>query len=101
MTIGAYLWHCIVHSVRLGSPVLLLHRQQDVHADTDVLMAEGLTHRQAEVVIARARTDGANSELAQEFGISESTVKKHLEEIFRVLRVTSRAAVVLRLPALG
>tara|TARA_R110000868_G_scaffold346385_3_gene607496 strand:- start:3189 stop:3326 length:138 start_codon:yes stop_codon:yes gene_type:complete len=29
--------------------------------------------------------------------MSESTVKKHLERVFRVLQVTSRAAAVLRM----
>lgn len=101
VTIGTQNWHCIVHPVRLGPTVLLLRRQQDLHIDADVLRAEGLTHRQAEVVIALARTGGSNSELAQELGMSELTVKKHLEGIFRVLRVNSRAAVLLRLQELS
>lgn len=95
--IGTQRWHCIVHPVRLGPTVLVLRRQQDVAADTDALMEAGLTRRQAEVVIALARTGGSNNELAQELGMSESTVKKHLEGVFRVLGVTSRAAAVLRL----
>jgi len=95
--IGTQRWHCIVHPVRLGPTVLLLRRQQDVAADTDALMDAGLTRRQADVVIALAHTGGSNNELARELGMSESTVKKHLEGIFRVLQVTSRAAAVLRL----
>ncbi|WP_430869169.1 response regulator transcription factor [Demequina aurantiaca] len=95
--IGTQRWHCIMHPVRLGPTVLLLRRQQDVAADTDSLLEVGLTRRQSEVVIALARTGGSNNELARELGLSESTVKKHLEGIFRVLDVTSRAAVVLRL----
>ncbi|WP_339622180.1 LuxR C-terminal-related transcriptional regulator [uncultured Salinibacterium sp.] len=95
--IGTQRWHCIVHAVRMGPTVLLLRRQQDVAADTDVLMDAGLTPRQADVLIALARTGGSNNELAQELGMSESTVKKHLEGVFRALQVTSRAAAVLRL----
>ena len=56
-----------------------------------------MTRRQADVLIALARAGGSNNELARELGMSESTVKKHLEAIFRVLQVTSRAAAVLRL----
>ena len=95
--IGTQRWHCIVHPVRMGPTVLLLRRQQDVAADTDVLMDAGLTPRQADVLIALVRTGGSNNELAQELGMSELTVKKHLEGVFRVLQVTSRAAAVLRL----
>lgn len=95
--IGTQRWHCIVHPVRLGPTVLLLRRQQDVAADTDALLETGLTRRQAEVLIALARTGSSNNELARELGMSESTVKKHLEGAFRVLQVTSRAAAVLRL----
>tara|TARA_R110002126_G_scaffold28499_8_gene94966 strand:- start:2868 stop:3062 length:195 start_codon:yes stop_codon:yes gene_type:complete len=48
-------------------------------------------------VLVLARTGGSNGELAVELGMSESTVKKHLERVFRVLQVTSRAAAVLRM----
>ncbi len=101
VTIGDQRWHCIVHPVRLGPTVLFLRRRQDLAADTDALIEAGLTQRQSEVVIALARTGGSNNELARELGMSESTVKKHLEVIFRVLQVTSRAAVVLRLRELN
>ncbi|MBH0115252.1 response regulator transcription factor [Salinibacterium sp. NG253] len=99
--IGTHRWHCIVHPVRLGPTVLLLRRQQDVAADTNALLVAGLTPRQAEVLLTLARTGGSNNELARELGMSESTVKKHLEGVFRVLQVTSRAAAVLRLRELA
>tara|TARA_B100000519_G_scaffold114591_2_gene99044 strand:- start:1188 stop:2240 length:1053 start_codon:yes stop_codon:yes gene_type:complete len=95
--IGGQRWHCIVHPVPLGPTVLLLRRQHDMAADADALRAAGLTPRQAEVVLVLARTGGSNGELAVELGMSESTVKKHLERVFRVLQVTSRAAAVLRM----
>ena len=99
--IGTHRWQCIVHPVRLGPTVLLLRRQQDVAADTNSLLVAGLTRRQAEVLLTLARTGGSNNELAHELGMSESTVKKHLEGVFRVLQVTSRAAAVLRLRELS
>lgn len=97
LAIGTQRWQCIVHPVRLGPTVLLLRRQQDGDTDSVTLMEAGLTRRQAEVVIALARTGGSNNEIAHELGMSASTVKKHLEGIFRTLQVTSRAAAVLRL----
>lgn len=97
VVIGAQQWQCIVHSVPLGPTVLLLRRQHDGAADADALLSAGMTRRQADVLIALARAGGSNNELARELGMSESTVKKHLEAIFRVLQVTSRAAAVLRL----
>jgi len=57
--IGTQRWHCIVHPVRMGPTVLLLRRQQDVAADTGALMDAGLTPRQADVLIALARTGGS------------------------------------------
>jgi len=99
--IGRQPWNSIVPPVRLGPTALLLRRQQDVAADTDALLDAGLTRCQTEVLIAMARTEGSNNELARELGMSESTVKKHLEGVFRVFRVTSRAAAVLRLRELA
>ncbi|MGV8856947.1 response regulator transcription factor [Rhodoglobus sp.] len=82
---------------RYSWAVLLLRREQDVSADTDALLDAGLTRRQADVLFALAHTGGSNNELARELGISESTVKKHLEGVFRLLQVTGRAAAVLQL----
>ena len=103
---GTQRWHCIMHPVRLGPTVLLLRREQSIEEDTRVRMDAGLTRRQADVVLALARSGGSNNEIVRELEMSESTVKKHLEGIFRVLQVTSRAAAVLRLreftePGLG
>lgn len=97
VAIGAQRWHCIAHPVRLGPTVLLLRRRPSVAESADVLLEAGLTPRQADVVIALARTGASNNELARQLGMSESTVKKHLEVIYQVLRVTSRAAAVLRM----
>jgi DNA-binding NarL/FixJ family response regulator len=61
----------------------------------------GLTPRVAEVLlwVAQGKTNG---DIAQILGISESTVKKHLLEIFEKLGVETRSAATLRaLEALG
>jgi DNA-binding CsgD family transcriptional regulator len=55
----------------------------------------GLTPRVAEVLlwVAQGKT---NADIATILGISESTVKKHLLEIFAVLGVETRSAATLR-----
>lgn len=59
------------------------------------LLALGLTPRVAEVLlwVAQGKTNG---DIATILGISESTVKKHLLEIFQTLGVENRSAAVLR-----
>jgi len=58
------------------------------------LLALGLTPRVAEVLlwVAQGKTNG---DIATILGISESTVKKHLLEIFQTLGVETRSAAVL------
>lgn len=60
-------------------------------ASSAPLQALGLTPRVAEVLlwIAQGKT---NSEIGSILGISEATVKKHVLEIFQVLRVETRTA---------
>lgn len=55
----------------------------------------GLTSREAEVLawVARGKTD---AQIGQLLGISHRTVDKHLENVFRKLEVSSRAAAVAR-----
>ena len=59
------------------------------------LVKLGLTARVAEVLlwVAQGKTNG---DIAQILGISESTVKKHLLEIFQTLNVETRSAAALR-----
>jgi DNA-binding NarL/FixJ family response regulator len=59
------------------------------------LVSLGLTPRVAEVLlwVAQGKT---NADIATILGISESTVKKHLLEIFAVLGVETRSAATLR-----
>jgi DNA-binding CsgD family transcriptional regulator len=65
------------------------------------LLSLGLTARVAEVLpwVAQGKT---NADIGTILGISESTVQKHLLEIFQVLGVETRSAATLRaVEALG
>lgn len=90
-------WRCVVHPVPLG-PTVVLMRPSTTGSEIARLIEAGLTPRQAEVGRELVRTGASNAQLAVELGMSEGTVKKHLEMMFRVLDVTSRseAAVALR-----
>lgn len=76
----------------------------DAGASVDALHAdasEALTPRELQVV-ARLRRGYINKEIAQELGIREDTVKKHLQSVFAKLGVHRRALVALRrLPGNG
>jgi DNA-binding NarL/FixJ family response regulator len=70
----------------------------DVGGSADGLragVAEALTPRELQVV-ALLRRGCINKEIAQELGIMEDTVKKHLQSVFAKLGVHRRALVALR-----
>jgi len=90
--IGGQRWRCVVHPVSVGPAVVLMRHLGGESTDVEPLVDRGLTPRQAEVALALARTGAANSHLARSLQMSEGTVKKHLESVFRVLGVESRAA---------
>jgi DNA-binding NarL/FixJ family response regulator len=74
------------------------HAQQEFKPNFESfepLLKLGLTPRVAEVLlwVAQGKTNG---DIATILGISESTVKKHLLEIFLVLGVETRSAATLR-----
>lgn len=64
-------------------------------SSSEPLLKLGLTPRVAEVLlwVAQGKTNG---DIATILGISESTVKKHLLEIFQALGVETRSAATLR-----
>jgi DNA-binding NarL/FixJ family response regulator len=64
-------------------------------SSTQPLLKLGLTPRVAETLlwIAQGKT---NSDIATILGISESTVKKHVQEVFEKLGVETRSAATLR-----
>jgi DNA-binding CsgD family transcriptional regulator len=99
VTIGDARWRCVIHPVPVGPTVLLVRRLGDEAADAIPLIDLGLTPRQTQVALELARTGGTNAQLARELQISEGTVKKHLEAVFRALGVGSRAGAIVALRA--
>lgn len=84
--------------VRNRIPPHVLHLRFGVRLPLDRLREIGLSARQA--VVAQLVADGAsNAAIATALGISPATVKKHLEHIYQVLGVHSRAAAVAALTA--
>lgn len=84
-----------IHS-RLARVEQLARREFALGFDSsEPLLKLGLTPRVAEALlwVAQGKT---NSEIAQILGISQSTVKKHLLEIFQTLNVETRSAAALR-----
>ena len=81
---------------------LLLLEERDLPAfSVDALELLGLTKREAEVLFWIAR-DKSNAGIAKELGCCEGTVRKHLEHIYRKLRVQTRTgAVMFSLEKLG
>lgn len=66
------------------------------HADVAELERLGLSGRAAEVALEISR-GRSNVEIAEDLGISHRTVEKHLEVIYKQLKISSRTKVVLRL----
>ncbi len=66
-------------------------RKQPDFSDTAPLRALGLTQKESEVLLWVAQGK-SNAETALILGISEATVKKHLEHIFEKLGVEKRGA---------
>lgn len=95
--VGDERWRCAVHPVPIGPTVLLVRRVGNEPGEATPLIDLGLTPRQSEVAIALAHAGGTNAQLARTLQISEGTVKKHLEAVFRVLMVDSRSAAVAAL----
>ena len=54
-----------------------------------------LTSREAEVLEALARTGASNRQIARRLFMSEQTVKAHMGNIFRKLRVRTRSEAVI------
>lgn len=99
--VGDQRWRCAVHPVLVGPTVLLVRRAGDEPDEMAPLIDLGFTPRQTEVAFALAHSGGTNAQLARTLEISEGTVKKHLETVFRVLMVDSRAAAVAALRSIA
>jgi DNA-binding NarL/FixJ family response regulator len=104
MDLGAddYLTKPVAKADLLKAIAARLRRQQQTRQEfkpdfssCEPLLALGLTPRVAEVLlwVAQGKT---NADIGMILGISESTVKKHLLEIFSKLSVETRGAAALR-----
>jgi DNA-binding NarL/FixJ family response regulator len=105
MNLGAddYLTKPVGKADLLSAIAARLRRQQEQaqqefkpdFSSYEPLLSTGLTPRVAEVLlwVAQGKT---NADIATILGISESTVKKHLLEIFTKLGVETRSAATLR-----
>lgn len=100
VVVGDERWRCVVSPVPFGPTVLSVRHLERDEVDAAALLGEMLTARQIEVALLLAESGGTNAQLAQLLEISESTVKKHLESVFRALGVDSRAAAVAAVRAL-
>jgi DNA-binding CsgD family transcriptional regulator len=67
--------------------------KDNVEVLKESLLQRGLTPREAEVLawITQGRSNG---EIAEILGVSEGTIRKHVERVFKALHVTNRAAAV-------
>jgi DNA-binding NarL/FixJ family response regulator len=81
----------------LGSSVL-----SDTGAEAGVKLASdpGLTDRQAQILALIAQGK-PNKVIARELNIADATVKAHVTEILRALRVTNRTQAVIAARRLG
>lgn len=70
-------------------------REQASPISKAVLVAHGLTKREAEVLRLIA-IGGSNRDVGSHLGVSSRTVQKHLERIFRKLDVTTRSEAAAR-----
>ena len=73
------------------APDIIFVDERVVERDTGALRELGLTHREADVLWYLTR-GLSSSEIGLRLSISERTVRKHLEHIYRKLGVTTRAA---------
>lgn len=79
--------------VRNRVPPHVVHVRQGAPVSHQRLRELGLTERQA-TVASLVASGASNGAIAGELGIRPATVKKHLEAIYRVLHVGTRAAAV-------
>jgi DNA-binding CsgD family transcriptional regulator len=99
LIVGDARWRCVIHPVPVGPTVLLARPLGNEDVEAVPLIDLGLTPRQTDVALELARTGGSNTQLAASLKISEGTVKKHLEAVFRALGVDSRASAIVALRA--
>ncbi|MBE9049058.1 hypothetical protein IQ243_01265 [Nostocales cyanobacterium LEGE 11386] len=82
------------YNAELGQVYLLLEETQPNQFSIEALQMLGLTKREAEVLFWVAK-DQSTNEVAKQLGMSDRTVKKHLEHIYEKFGVASRLAAVM------
>ncbi len=97
LSIDGQQWRCVVRPMPAGPTMVLMRFAGDDVGGSAGLVDMGLTPRQIEVAMELAATGATNAQLARRLAISEGTVKKHLETVFAVLGVESRAAAIVAL----
>lgn len=68
---------------------------------TDCRSSAGLLSERETEILRLISTGGSNKEVARRLGISPSTVRTHVENVFRKLQCTTRAAATLKALTLG
>jgi DNA-binding NarL/FixJ family response regulator len=87
-----------IDSVLAGEPYLPIEWRDSLEGGTEqtstsIARQAGITGRQLEILHLLAQ-GYANKMIAYELGLSEATVKVHLREVFKALKVTNRTACV-------
>ncbi|MCG6137130.1 MAG: helix-turn-helix transcriptional regulator [Nostoc sp. LLA-1] len=91
---GRHLKIQLNYNAELGQIYLLLTETQPIQFSIEALQMLGLTKREAEVLFWVAK-DQSTNEVAKQLGMSDRTVKKHLEHIYEKFGVASRLAMVM------
>ena len=97
VTIDDEQWRCVLRPAPAGPTLLMMRFAGDDVGTSAHLVDLGLTPRQIEVAMELSATGATNAQLARQLGITEGTVKKHLETVFSVLGVETRASAILAL----
>ncbi|MBD2252372.1 helix-turn-helix domain-containing protein [Nostoc parmelioides] len=82
------------YNAQLEQVYLLLEETQAIEFSVEALQMMGLTKREAEVLFWVAK-DQSTNEVAKHLGISDRTVKKHLENVYEKFGVQTRLAAVM------
>ncbi|WP_419812460.1 response regulator transcription factor [Bacterioplanoides sp.] len=97
----SYIGHCLfpVYFTLLAKETLQNTRQPVIEVNINAIanhhLALGVTQREAEL-LALVGYGKSNKQIAAIMGISEGTVRKHLENAFRRLNVTNRVSAIVK-----
>lgn len=89
-----------VTATSAGQALLLLRPRPVPRQTSERLRDLGLTPRQVDVAL-ELRLGGTNREVAERLGITEGTLRTHLEAVFAIFGVHDRVSAVARIVGLG